>query len=204
MNIFYISEDAKTCAEYHCDKHVVKMIIEYAQLMSTSHRVLDGEEYIDKTSNGRRIKRWLMPNVSYETNLMKASHVNHPSNIWTRANKANYVWLYRMWHYLLKEYTHRYGKHHACEKYAEYLYLNPQNIPDGTFTQPTLAMPDDCKIAGDSLASYRKYYIYKKSEFAKWTKRESPMWYRNGILQKLFEENERLGLYEDAYIHIHR
>ena len=54
MNIFYLDRHPKICAEYHCDKHTVKMIIEYAQLMSTAHRVLDGEEYYDKTSNGRK------------------------------------------------------------------------------------------------------------------------------------------------------
>ena len=58
MNIFYLDPDPKTCAEMHVNKHVVKMIIEYAQLMSTAHRILDGQEYIDKTANGRNIKRW--------------------------------------------------------------------------------------------------------------------------------------------------
>ena len=61
MNIFYLHPNTKTCAQHHCDKHVVKMIIEYAQLMSTAHRVLDGELYVDKTANNRRIKRWRLP-----------------------------------------------------------------------------------------------------------------------------------------------
>ena len=58
MNIFYLHEEAKQCAEMHLDKHSTKMCIEYAQLMSTAHRVLDGSEYYDKTANGRKIKRW--------------------------------------------------------------------------------------------------------------------------------------------------
>ena len=58
MNIFYLDRDVRKCAQMHLDKHVVKMIIEYAQLMSTAHRYCDGEEYIDKTANGRKIKRW--------------------------------------------------------------------------------------------------------------------------------------------------
>ena len=81
MNIFYLNEQPQPCAEMHCDKHVVKMIIEYAQLLSTCHRVLDGEEYYDKTANGRRIKRWKMDDPFMEACLYKASHVNHPSNI---------------------------------------------------------------------------------------------------------------------------
>ena len=52
MNIFYLSDDPQICAEQHCDKHVVKMCIEYAQLLSTAHRVLDGEEYT-VIQNGR-------------------------------------------------------------------------------------------------------------------------------------------------------
>lgn len=181
MNIFYLDNSPKTCAEMHCDKHVVKMIIEYAQLMSTAHRLLDGEDYIDMTANGRRIKRWRMQDSRMEQGLMKASHINHPSNIWVRASKENYTWLLKMWLHLLAEYTHRYGKQHACEKYIDVLYTPPKNIPNGSFTEPTPAMPDECKIAGDSLASYHKYYIDKKVSFAKWTKRETPNWFSEGI-----------------------
>jgi hypothetical protein len=202
MNIFYLDSNPKTCAEMHCDKHVVKMIIEYAQLMSTSHRILDGEEYIDKTSNGRRIKRWRMQDEKYENGLMKASHINHPSNIWVRASKQNYTWLLKMWLHLLAEYTHRYGKQHACEKYIDFLYVTPNNIPDLPFTNPTPAMPEECKITNDSLASYHKYYVEKKVTFAKWTKRDRPKWFVEGILQKMVDINQELGLYEDANIHI--
>ena len=93
MNIFYLDRDPRICAEMHLDKHCVKMIIEYAQLMSTAHRVLDGTEYYDKTANNRKIKRWRLPDER-ESRLMKASHVNHPSGVWVRANVANYRWLW--------------------------------------------------------------------------------------------------------------
>jgi hypothetical protein len=203
MNIFYLSNSPKECAEMHCDRHVVKMIIEYAQLMSTAHRVLDGEEYIDTTSNGRKIKRWRMKDERYENGLMKASHVNHPSNIWTRSNNNNYMWLYYMWRALCLEYTHRYGKHHACEKYAGLIQNIPKNIPlEYNKTEPPPAMPDYCKVPGNSIASYHKYYINEKVRFARWTNREIPLWFREGALQKMVEENERLGLYENASVHI--
>ena len=61
MNIFYLDNHTHRCAKQHCDKHVVKMIIEYAQLMSTAHRVLDGDPYEGRTANGRRIARWKHP-----------------------------------------------------------------------------------------------------------------------------------------------
>jgi len=178
LNIFYLDRHPKDCAEMHLDKHVVKMIIEYAQLMSTAHRVLDGEEYYDLTANGRKIKRWRL-NDDREAQLMKASHMNHPSAVWVRQSKENYVWLYQMWACLLQEYTYRYGKTHACARLIDILVEMPHNLQQKHFTEPTPAMPDECKIAGDSLASYHKYYIEKKKHFAKWTKRQVPLWFAN-------------------------
>lgn len=180
MNIFYLHNQPKTCAEMHCDRHVVKMVIEYAQLMSTAHRVLDGEEYFDLTANNRRIKRWRL-NDSRENTLMKASHINHPSNQWVRIGKENYDWLYQMWCHLLQEYTHRYGKIHACARLIDDLKFAPNNIQNKSFTPPTPAMPEDCKIAGDSLSSYHKYYIERKNHFAKWKNRDVPLWYVEGL-----------------------
>lgn len=178
MNIFYLHEDPKTCAEMHLDKHVVKMIIEYAQLMSTAHRLLDGVAYTDKTANGRSIRRWRLDGEN-ETVMMKASHINHPSAVWTRSNRQNYIWLYQMWLYLCKEYTYRYGKIHAVEKrMSEALYLPPANITSSQFYAPTPAMPDQYKVYNDSLTSYRNYYIGAKNSFARWTKRSQPEWYQ--------------------------
>jgi hypothetical protein len=181
MNIFFLHGDTKKCAEMHCDKHVVKMIIEYAQLLSTAHRMLDGQEYIDKTSNGRNIRRWRMPG-ELDTVLMKASHINHPSAVWARQSSDHYLWLYHLWFDLCQEYTHRYGKTHSCyDRLKSALYVVPKNIPFKGLTQPPPAMPDDCKIAGDSIASYRKYYIERKNHFAKWKNREVPVWYSEGL-----------------------
>ena len=181
MNIFYLNPNPKVCAEMHLDKHVVKMIIEYAQLMSTAHRVLDGEQYTDKTANNRSIQRWRMNNEMLEHGLMKASHINHPSNIWVRASKENYIWLLKMWLHLLAEYTHRYGKQHACEKYIDVLYNAPKNIPNVAFTEPTPAMPDIYKVTNDSIKSYQNYYIHDKARFAKWKNRETPEWFLYGV-----------------------
>ena len=115
MNIFYLDRDVTKCAEYHNDKHVVKMILEYAQLLSTAHRVLDGKEYID-ASSGRKIKRWRLEDTSLEGCLYKATHVNHPSAVWVRQSNNNYNWLVCLFQSLLSEYTHRYGKIHSCDR----------------------------------------------------------------------------------------
>ena len=180
MNIFYLDPSPEKCAQMHNNKHTIKMIIEYCQLMSTAHRVLDGEEYTDLTANGRRIKRWRL-NDEREQQLMKASHINHPSAIWCRANLANYHWLYNMWSHLLGEYTYRYGKIHACARLKDALRFPPTKIKIGDFTEPTPAMPNDIKIPGNSLASYHNYYNISKRGFATWqgkiNSRPTPTWY---------------------------
>lgn len=179
MNIFHLDQDYRKAARMHLDKHVVKMIIEYAQLMSTAHRTLDGEEYYDKTANGRRIKRWRMSNSNLESTLYKASHVNHPSGIWTRETASNYLYLHGMWKELCKEYTYRYGKKHLTEqKLSGILCHTPINIPDGELTEFAQAMPEYCKKE-NPIDAYRFYYINEKYRFAKWTKRTVPSWYTN-------------------------
>ena len=82
MNVFYVDKHPVRAAEQMCDKHIVKMILESAQLLSTCHRVQDGTEYYDKTANGRKIKRWKHPNPNLEPLLYKAGWVKHPSTIW--------------------------------------------------------------------------------------------------------------------------
>ena len=178
MNIFYLSNYVDECAKMHVDSHASKMIIEYAQLMSTAHRVLDGEEYYGKTANGRKIKRWKL-NSNLEQVLYKASHVNHPSGIWVRQSRANYEYLYELWTHLNDEFMYRYNKdvpHESYRKLHEALALPPMNIPEGEFTQPIPAMPDDVKHEC-SVMAYRNYYIKYKQHLAKWTKRGAPNWY---------------------------
>ena len=181
MNVFHLSENPVEAARMHLDKHVVKMIIEYAQLMSTAHRVLDGEEYYDKTAIGRRIKRWRHPNSNLENTLYKASHVNHPSGVWTRKTSANYLYLHQMWEELCKEYTYRYGKKHLTEsKLSGILSHIPENIPNGGLTEFAQAMPEYCKRI-DPVEAYRFYYINEKKRFANWTNRAMPDWYQQAV-----------------------
>jgi hypothetical protein len=167
MNIFYLDHCPQKCAEMHVDRHVCKMVIEYAQLLSTAHRILDGEMYIDKTANNRSIKRWRLPDER-ESRLMKATMVNHPSAIWVRQSAENYKWLYKMWCELQKEFTFRYGKLHATARLIPDLAIVPKNCPSGLFTGPTPAMPDPCKVPGNSLKSYHNYYRMNKSHLWSW------------------------------------
>jgi hypothetical protein len=180
MNIFYLHHDPVTCATLHADKHVVKMILEYAQLLSTSHRVLDGTLSVGLSETGRKQTRYVLPD-SRESKLYVATHINHPSAIWVRQSDKNYDWLYSMFLALMSEYTYRYGKVHATSRLELVLANTPNNIPKYPFTEPTPAMPDEFKVKSDSIKSYINYYVGAKRHLANWKKRPTPTWYNIGI-----------------------
>lgn len=174
MNIFYLHKEPEVSAQLHCDKHVVKMIIEYAQMLSTAHRMVDGEQYYGLSKNGRRIARWRHPNSNLENVLYKASHINHPSAVWVRENAIQYQYMYDMFTALCDEYTYRYGKVHMTDsKLRDVLNNIPDKMPLGDWREPPQAMPDDVK-SESSLDAYHKYYREYKKSFAKWTNREVP------------------------------
>jgi hypothetical protein len=178
MNIFYLHNDPKTCAELHNDKHVVKMILEYAQLLSTAHRFIDGVPSVDRgTRTGRQRTSYILSD-SRDAVLYRATHINHPSAIWVRHSYGNYEWLYKLFIAVLNEYTHRYGRIHATARLIDVLYTPPTHIPKGVgFTEPTPAMPDEYKITGNSVRSYINYYVGAKKHLASWKKRQTPEWF---------------------------
>jgi hypothetical protein len=189
MNIFYLSHDPVQCAQWHVDKHCVKMILESAQLLSTAHRVIDGTPTIEKRliagsspARWRNIKRWSLPNdlrfpSDRDATVYQATHMNHPSAVWSRENNENYSWLFNLFTCLMDEYSYRYEKEHVCRKLVPYLQYPPANIPVNKFTQPTPAMPDEYKVNGDSIASYHNYYRGAKARMAAWKKRDVPSWF---------------------------
>ena len=175
INIFAVDNDPVQAAQWMVDRHVVKMVLESCQLLSTSHRLLDGEQYIDKTKTGRNVKRWRLPDEREQV-LYSATHINHPSAVWCRETNNNYNWLYCHFVGLMHEYTYRYGKIHKCEDMVVALMRPPLNIPVGYLTQVTPAMPDEYKMPGDSVESYRNYYRAGKKHLHKYTKRPAPFW----------------------------
>ena len=176
MNIFILDKNPIKAAREHCDKHVVKMIVESGQMLSTAHRLLDGKEYIEKSRTGRNIKRWKL-NDDRENILYKAVHMNHPCTIWTRASSKNYIWHFKLFTALCTEYTYRYNKYHETGvKLTEMLSTPPIFIPSIGLTPFAQAMPDYCKHR-DPIKAYRKYYIHEKNGFAKWKGRSKPRWY---------------------------
>lgn len=183
MNIFYLEKNPMRCAEMHNDKHCIKMILEYAQLLSTAHRVIDGIITQGTSPSGRKRTIYRLSD-DREGVIYSDTHINHPSAIWVRQSLSNYMWLSHLLAELSSEYTYRYGKVHKCERDGLVeLFLNrtPDNIPLGKFTEPTPAMPDEVKVIGDSIASYRNYYIKNKQHLASWSgkvnSRPIPEWY---------------------------
>ena len=194
MNIFYLDKDPVKAAEMSCDKHVIKMILESAQMLCTAKRVLDGTPYEDKTKNGRKIKRWRLDNSNEEAIIYKAGWLRHPSTQWVMKSAYNYRWLYNHMMALNEEYKKRYNKdvdHVSITKLKDLLKEPPKNANiDVIGTDATPAMPDECLVPGDSVASYRKYYIMKKNRFATWkSPAVIPQWYSEGLEKFKEEEN---------------
>ena len=164
MNIFYLDNNTELCAKYHCDKHVVKMILETAQLLSTAHRVLDGDRYADNNS------------------LYKATHKNHPTAVWGRQSDQNYLWTLSLLIELMKQYTKRYNKKWnklKSDALIKGLMSLPTTITRGSFTTPPQCMPEDYKDK-DTITAYKNYYIGDKARFAKWNYTDTPEWFNNG------------------------
>ena len=184
MNIFYLHPNAATAASMMCDKHVVKMIVETAQMLSTAHRFMMGVP-LNSTHpvSGRSYKKYIMGDANTDQMLCKATMINHPCNVWIRESSIHYDWLWTHGWELLREYTFRYnGKHHSMENlYRNYLAFPPRNLFLKPFQEPPQAMPENCKVQGNAVKAYRQYYIQEKSRFAKWKMGNVPNWYREGL-----------------------
>ena len=150
MNIFILDSDPIKAAEYQCDKHVVKMCLETAQMLCT---VLDD----------------LNMTVPY-----KATHRKHPCTVWAAETRGNFVWLCRHGVALCKEYSKRYGKEHKCENVIKACLRLARYVPDGGLTKFAQAMPDEYKNQ-DAVVAYRDYYKGEKMGFAVWREGE-PDW----------------------------
>lgn len=182
MNIFILSTDPVEAAQLQCDKHVVKMIVESAQMLSTAHRLLDGKIELRPSKSGKRTVKYWRLSDSREDELYKAVHMGHPCTVWTIESAENYRWHYRHFVALCDEYTHRYGKVHATDtKLRVALERLPDRIPDVPQTPFKLAMgaAPDCINPDDPVQSYRDFYQTKQDRFKLvWSKRNVPDWFQ--------------------------
>ena len=179
MNIFVLDKNPIVAAQLQCDKHVVKMIVESAQMLSTAHRMLDGQEYKAPSKSGKRmVKKWKLKN--HDDVIYSAVHMGHPCTVWTMESNANYEWHYKHFIALCDEYTYRYGKIHSSDtKLREHLEQLPNNIPVTKMTEFKLAMKSnpECMLECP-VESYRAFYHTKQHRFKMdWTKRKVPEWF---------------------------
>lgn len=178
MNIFRVHDDPVIAAQSLCDKHIIKMIVESAQMLSTVHRMLDGQLETRLSATGRKMKYY---NHHMDDVLYRAVHHNHPSTVWTRESKANYEWHYEHFVALCDEYQYRYNKTHATDiKLRSALEITPSNIPDIGETRFKLAMGSnpECQFPEDPVKSYRLFYQTKQDRFKMvWTNRPIPEWF---------------------------
>jgi hypothetical protein len=155
MNIFILDRSPEKAAHDHCDKHVVKMILESGQLLATAHHLLNPSKRIPP---------------------IKATHFNHPCALWARTSLNNYRWLARLGVELVKEYEVRYGKTHRWETHLHWLAVHEPPLPEIGVTHFVQVMPEKYRNK-NAVRAYRAYYRGEKSSFARW-KIGPPRWWK--------------------------
>tara|TARA_R100001163_G_scaffold63819_1_gene56589 strand:+ start:575 stop:1054 length:480 start_codon:yes stop_codon:yes gene_type:complete len=156
MNLFILDSDPWAAAKAHHDKHVVKMILESAQMLCTAHH---------------------LASLDPSPHLYKPCFHNHPCTKWVRENNRNYYWGLNYFIALCFEYSHRYNKIHSSYKKLSALLVNVPETLDfsSKVTDFAQAMPDKYKNK-DAVKAYRDYYKGEKINQSKWTRRQEPSW----------------------------
>ena len=192
MNIFATSPCPVKSAEILDDKRVIKMILESAQILYTNMYEMSPSSFTkapysplvklkDNDNNFIGYKQNVKVKYAYYLageRVYAPTHLNHPSTIWARESRANYIWLLEHFEALCNEYTNRYGKVHKCYQHYGNLDYGIHHIPQGTFTEIPKCMPDEFKT-DDVYESYQLYLINKWQNDEK-----SPTWYREYMNNK--------------------
>lgn len=158
MNIFYLDKNPRRAAEMMHDKHVVKMVLETAQILSTvCHR-----------------------HGCWVPEMYRPTHARHPSVLWAGDSAAHFYWLVDHGQHLCNEFHYRYSNHHKSLAVIDLCGAEAPVFENTEWTEPPQAMPDEFKIAGDSVAAYRAYYLGRKVEQSGWTRRPVPAFVLEG------------------------
>ena len=177
MNIFILDENHDKCAEYHVDKHIVKMPLEAAQMICTTLWVDKYLGYTPRklTKEELALLREKKKNEPRDFPYLPTMH-NHPCTIWARTTLDNYEWLVCYALALNDEYRFRYGKEHKSVRDVILKLPDPSSLPRDALTPFAQAMPDELK-GKDGVVAYRKFYHKDKATFASWKYREKPPWW---------------------------
>ena len=195
MNIFILHEDPKEAAIMHCERHILKMIIEHTQMLATAYyhtigisrkkEIAENQEKVSQLFKG-------FPRKDEDGNdkPYAITHVNHPCTVWTRESLTNFNWLLDCTKYMCEEFTYRYGGKHSVEFIIDWMYENPPNLKDIGLTEFAQAMPDVYK-SDSATEAYRKYYAFKTTYMKVHWKLEDriPNWWNESFI------NEAVNLY---------
>lgn len=152
MNIFVLDRDIEKCAQYHCDQHVVKMILESVQMLCTAL------------------------NKKGFTTPYKSTHIKHPCVLWVEQSFENFNWLKSLAVALNSEYRFRFEKNSDHSSILVLKEISGYSYENQGLTEFAQAMPDQYKVPGDAVKAYRQFYVGEKMGFAKWTRRSVPEW----------------------------
>lgn len=181
MNIFVLDNDPIKAAQMLCDKHIPKMIVESAQMLSTAHRMLDGTPIKRPSKSGKTIQTYYTLGEDKDDLYYLAVHKNHPCTVWTMESIQNYQWHHKHWEAMAYEYEFRRGRvHKTYELLKTILWIPPHNISDKGLTEFPQAMNHypQCKVPGNAVQAYRNYY-HEAKPFAKWEwGRQAPEWWK--------------------------
>lgn len=153
LNIFVLDDNPETAAQYHCDKHVVKMILESCQILCTVQHLKN----------------------SYSGIPYRKTHQAHPCVVWAMASQGNYDWLLELTKYLLLEYAYRYSKIHKSQQAHDWLIVHPSQFAKQERTEFVQVMPEIYQSA-EPVAAYRSYYRLGKADILRYTRRPAPFW----------------------------
>ena len=156
VNVFWLDEDPRLAARYHCDQHVNKMLLEAAQVLCTAARSggCDGSF------------------------LYQPTHTDHPVTRWASESRTNWLLLREHAGALNAEFVERYGKDdvHASWRVIERIDVDEIAFPTDDPTPRPQAMPDEYRRPGDPVGAYRAYYAGEKAEWAEWRYTDEPPW----------------------------
>lgn len=166
MNIFVLDLDIEKCARYHCDQHVVKMILESAQIACSA-----------------------LNEKGFRTPY-KSTHVKHPCVLWAGASFANLKWLKKLARALNREYRYRYKTLEDHRSLSVIDGIEGMEFESRGLTDFPQAMPEQYRVPGDPVNAYRRFYVGEKLRFARWTRRRRPPWIEAILRQQTVEHKE--------------
>lgn len=152
MNIFAVDDNPMLAARALHDRHVVKMVLETAQVLCT-------------------VAHGLGLPAAY-----KPTHKAHPCIVWAGSTHGNARWLVEHGMALCAEYTRRFGRVHASETVIAAVGPAVMDaLPKGARTPFAQVMPDDCK-GDDAVQAYRRMYREHKLPGNRYTNAATPAW----------------------------